>query len=102
MITINTDAEGAYPNASDERLAFLVHRIGDDLEFVIVERDDAPGFAQAVRRQGTYTVEYQDPSGEQWQGCTEDAVVVRDVLVGWSRDHAGWHDRLAWTSIGSF
>lgn len=102
MITISTDAEGAYPDASDDRLQALVERIGEDLEFVIVERDDAPGFAQAIKKGATYTVEYQDPSEEQWQAFTDDATVVRDVLVGWSRDHAGWHDRLPWTSIGSF
>ena len=46
MITLFTDSEGAYPDPSEERLDALIDRIGDDVEFLIVERDDAPGFAQ--------------------------------------------------------
>jgi len=102
MITVITDVEGAYPDVSDDRLVALVDRLGDDLEFIIVERDDAPGFSQAIKKDGTYTVEFKDGSDEIWQAVTEDAAVVCEALLGWSHDRPGWRDTLTWTSIGRF
>lgn len=102
MITIMTDPQGAYPDATEERLVSLVERIGDDISFVIVERSDAPGFAQAVSGRGRYTVEYKAPDGEMWQAHTTELPDVVAAMTGWSQDRPGWRDSLPWESIGRF
>ena len=102
MITVMTDPQGAYPDASEERLVSLVERIGDDINFVIVERDDAPGFAQATSDASGFMVEYKAPDGEMWQARTTALGDAVTALSGWALDRRGWRDHLTWTSIGRF
>ena len=89
-------------NATNEQVSTAVASLGTDPEFVIVQSPARPGFAQAILRKRVYTVEHQDPSGEQWQALTGDASKVVAVLTGWVNERPGWLDGLTWTALGRF
>ena len=101
MITLSIDGD-ASSDATAEQVAAAVDRLGKDADFLVLERDDAPGFAQATGGAPELTVEHKDAAGELWQATTSDRAVAAQVLTGWAQDLPGWRELLTWSSLGTF
>jgi hypothetical protein len=90
-----------FEDPSAALLADLLRERRPDAPYLILNRvDGGPGgpFAQAYARDdGTWLVEYRDSQADPlYRAETTEADLVCAVLVEWSRQESGWHDRLAW------
>jgi hypothetical protein len=106
LLGIGVTCQGGakFEDPSVDLLADLLRSRAPGDAYLILERvDDTPGdpFIQTVADpDGSWVVEYRNSQDEPvFHAETRDADLVRQVLVEWCLDLAGWHDRLTWTGL---
>lgn len=101
-VTVETTNAGCHADVTPAALERLVQQAGDDNPYLIVTRDDRPGFAQAhivpPKRDGRrrFRVEYREDDASPMRSTELVLERAVDVLLGWAFDRTGWTARIRW------
>lgn len=98
MITAETHSAGTYRVTTPGELERIVARMSAKNPYVVVTRDDRPGFAQAHvgEAQATVLVEYRGGPRSMLNRTRLSPEGAAAVLVGWAFDQPGWRRGIPW------
>lgn len=98
MITAETHSAGTYRVTTPGELERIVARMSVKNPYVVVTRDDRPGFAQAHVGEGqaTVLVEFRGGPRSMLNRTHLSREGAATVLVGWAFDQPGWRRGIPW------